>query len=633
MTREEHLQFCRKCLNRKFDMQLGVVCKLTDQIADFEDNCSNFELDESVKEQKPPPDQASERSQAEVIAALPEEVLEHLRPHQDLVFAIIGGLSVAIIGAMLWAVITVSTQFQIGYMAVAVGFIVGIGVRYFGAGIDQIFGIVGAIMALIGCLLGNLFTQVGFIAEAESMGYFEILAYLNIDTILAIYSESFSPIDILFYGIAVFEGYKFAFRPITPEILTLSDVTPPFAKLRLPLVILIFIAISFAGYRIAQGASGMKTFHYESGERLSQGELQHGLEEGEWNYWYENGQLQLRGFFTSGTPTGDWQWFDEQGNLVRTGEYNNGLYHGTWVNYYPNGIASDSGAYNLSRRVGPWVLTYENGNPKETGEYNKDKQEGSFEMFYENGKPQANGFYENGSQRGLWKFWYNNGTVSEEIEFLDEDQSRIINVWDSIGQQLVEDGNGTHKTYFKNGELQISGVVTNGNKTGLWTSYLEQGTKVEEGEYKDNQYFVINSWDANGEQSVTDGKGNYQSLHEETLDIFEEGQITGGLRQGTWKSYYPESASLLGEMNYSEGKLNGPYTTYFESGEVYIEGNFIEDKKDAKWQWFFEGGNVESMVTYESDKKQGVQKFWSETGIEAKEEIYEDGELIGENLL
>jgi hypothetical protein len=28
---------------------------------------------------------------------------------------------------------------------------------------------------------------------------------------------TFSPIDLLFYGIAVYEGYRFSFRQVTPE--------------------------------------------------------------------------------------------------------------------------------------------------------------------------------------------------------------------------------------------------------------------------------------------------------------------------------------------------------------------------------------------------------------------------------
>lgn len=65
-----------------------------------------------------------------------------------------------------------STEYQIGYMAIAVGFLVGFVIRLTGKGIDKIFGISGAILAIFGCLLGNLLSNVGFIANAEGLRYF-----------------------------------------------------------------------------------------------------------------------------------------------------------------------------------------------------------------------------------------------------------------------------------------------------------------------------------------------------------------------------------------------------------------------------------------------------------------------------
>ncbi|MCR9171321.1 MAG: hypothetical protein NXI10_02435 [bacterium] len=45
LTREEQVAFCEKCTNRKPSMQ-GLLCKLTDEKATFEETCPDFELDE-----------------------------------------------------------------------------------------------------------------------------------------------------------------------------------------------------------------------------------------------------------------------------------------------------------------------------------------------------------------------------------------------------------------------------------------------------------------------------------------------------------------------------------------------------------------------------------------------------------
>jgi hypothetical protein len=70
-----------------------------------------------------------------------EQQLEQFRTEQNLPLGILGAFGAAVIGAVLWATITVATEYQIGYMAIAVGFIVGFANRMLGKGVDQIFGI------------------------------------------------------------------------------------------------------------------------------------------------------------------------------------------------------------------------------------------------------------------------------------------------------------------------------------------------------------------------------------------------------------------------------------------------------------------------------------------------------------
>ena len=45
MTRAEQLVFCKKCKNRHLDFDKGLLCKLTMKEADFEEECSDYELD------------------------------------------------------------------------------------------------------------------------------------------------------------------------------------------------------------------------------------------------------------------------------------------------------------------------------------------------------------------------------------------------------------------------------------------------------------------------------------------------------------------------------------------------------------------------------------------------------------
>jgi hypothetical protein len=42
MQREKHLEFCRQCTHRKMNFKVGLVCDLTDKIADFEITCPTY---------------------------------------------------------------------------------------------------------------------------------------------------------------------------------------------------------------------------------------------------------------------------------------------------------------------------------------------------------------------------------------------------------------------------------------------------------------------------------------------------------------------------------------------------------------------------------------------------------------
>jgi len=142
---------------------------------------------------------------------------QRLVTEQNMPMGILGGALAALVGAAVWAGVTVATKYQIGWMAVGVGFLVGFIVRLLGRGISKPFGYIGGAFALIGCLLGNLFSTCGFIASEEAMPFFGVLSAVlaQPSVIVELLTATFSPIDLLFYGIAVAEGYKFSFRQIT----------------------------------------------------------------------------------------------------------------------------------------------------------------------------------------------------------------------------------------------------------------------------------------------------------------------------------------------------------------------------------------------------------------------------------
>lgn len=139
---------------------------------------------------------------------------EQLRSEQNLVGGVAAGAGAAALGAGLWAVLTVVTGYQIGFMAVGVGFLVGLAVRAAGKGLDPVFGVAGGALALLGCAAGNLLAVCGLIAQQEAIPILELLSRLDFTVARELMVASFTPMDLLFYGIAVYEGYRLSLRPV-----------------------------------------------------------------------------------------------------------------------------------------------------------------------------------------------------------------------------------------------------------------------------------------------------------------------------------------------------------------------------------------------------------------------------------
>lgn len=202
MRKLEGIEACRNCVSREFVNGKGLVCKLSGENPTHEDECANFTLDEELVNIAPIPEE-------EVV----EEVdINVLKSEENLPAGILAGLIACIVGAAVWALISVSTGYQIGYMAIGMGFLVGYAVRVAGKGVSQVFGIAGAALALLGCVLGDYFSYVGYIASAEGLSYMDTLTGVPVGAMMDLLFENLLSMTALFYGIALFEGYKLSFR-------------------------------------------------------------------------------------------------------------------------------------------------------------------------------------------------------------------------------------------------------------------------------------------------------------------------------------------------------------------------------------------------------------------------------------
>lgn len=620
------------------DMNKGVVCSITNDVATFQDSCESFIVDEEAKEKKEAKaHQQMQESQPakEILNSLSPDMLERLRSSQDYLYGILGGLAATLLSATLWAAITVATEYQIGYMAIAVGLIVGFSVRYFGAGIDTPFGFIGAFMAILGCLAGNVFSQIWFFADYQHMSFFDAFKLVNGAALIDVISETFSPMDLFFYAIALYEGYKFSFRSVTHEEIRLMSKSeeyipePANQKYRMPIVVVIFIGLSILFFSLKSGTSGVQQFYYEDGITLmSEGELVDGTVHGHWKYYDQNGNLYMEGDFDNGIEDGKWDWYDGYGHQLKTGSYIKGNPNGVWISYSNTGNVTDSGSYKNGRMTGIWVQKHPNGQLAAKGEMYLDNPNGRWEYYDANGQKSNELNYIKGVVTGHAKIWYSNGLPSQELEYLENGNLLIKSAWSSNGEQFVTDGNGIFKSYYDNNKIYNEGKVENGLRVGLWKSYYYDGSLKSTGRFDQGGEYVFEDYfDEFGEQQIKNGIGKAK-LYNDTGN-YEEGELKDGYRHGDWKLYNSSGSNLLAEMSYVDGKLNGIFKNYFPNTDVLsYEGYYENGKRTGISTWYYDNGTVESTVNFTDDKKDGVQEFFNDLGIKIREENYKRGELV-----
>lgn len=150
------------------------------------------------------------------------------RQQQSLATGMLGGLLAAFVGAVIWTTVTAVTHYQVGWMAVLLGMAVGTAVRLVGHGVDRVFQITAAALALVGCVFGNLLTDLIQLAPTEGVPVLGLFLHLTPYRCYWILMQTFHPLDMLFYWLAVRTAYALSVvRYQAGEVLPLQPHTTP----------------------------------------------------------------------------------------------------------------------------------------------------------------------------------------------------------------------------------------------------------------------------------------------------------------------------------------------------------------------------------------------------------------------
>ena len=164
--------------------------------------------------------------------------------------------------------------------------------------------------------------------------------------------------------------------------------------------------------------------------------------------------------------------------------------------------------------------------------------------------------------------------------------------------------------YFGNTNLVGVGPIEEGKKSGTWKIYKR-----------------VNELDA-PQVSLDVVRGvEVEKTFDLSMPVF---QITfkDNLPDGLMEEFYP-NGQIKKLVNFSNGKLNGEFFEFSESGEVLLSGQYIEDFKEGDWNSYYRDGSKKSEYFYLKNLLQGTTKNYFPNGNLAETIPFLEGKLHG----
>lgn len=196
--------------------------------------------------------------------------------------------------------------------------------------------------------------------------------------------------------------------------------------------------------------------------------------------------------------------------------------------------------------------------------------------------------------------------------------------------QLDDEGNrtGPWKGFYEDGTLRYEGTFLSGKPVGTMKRYSAEGHLIVEMNFYEGTdrchatMFRPNGtkratgiYDAQEKDSVWTYYGSDETirlsesyrdgqLHGPSVSYYPSGTISSktlfrnGLKEGAHLKFFGNGDTML-IANYRNNKLHGEYLTYHQDGINQISGRYVNDLKDGDWSYHDEEGVVQSVIYYD----------------------------------
>ncbi len=113
-----------------------------------------------------------------------------------------------------------------------------------------------------------------------------------------------------------------------------------------------------------------------------------------------------------------------------------------------------------------------------------------------------------------------------------------------------------------------------------------------------------------------------------TGEIYEEGFVSNGVKQGTWTTYFPTEGYIHTITSFENGKFTGPFIEFDERGRLMKQANYLNNELDGLYGEF-KSGRTTRKIMYSKGKINGFMREYNNKSKMIKESNYKDNVLDG----
>lgn len=236
------------------------------------------------------------------------------------------------------------------------------------------------------------------------------------------------------------------------------------------------------------------------------------------------------------------------------------------------------------RKQGSWSKTFPGGKTRYSGFFIDDSPVGTFLYYHENGKLKAKNYFFDKGKKAKAELFNAKGEKEAEGLYVDKLKDSVWNYYNSQGKLILIESyqlgkkHGVFRVFSPDGS-KTEEIISwmNNEKHGAWTQYYPDGSKRIEAHYLHGEldsvfklYFQGGKIKMEGRYKNAGKVGEWLEYNSDgslrLQEIYKNGKhLRTTLLNGVFKNYYP-NGFIESEYQYRNGKKNGPFTEYHNTG-------------------------------------------------------------------